>query len=75
MNESKGVVPIRPSVPPKSIQETYRKHPITITFIPTTQQWRWSIKRTTTVMHEGYAGDINAARKDAHKLVDKMEDQ
>lgn len=60
-------------IPPKTISETYQKQSITIIYLPADRQWQWLVEYTSVQPYSGTAPTLERARKDAHKLVDKLE--
>lgn len=62
-------------IPPKQVTETYRKHPITITFLPQSKQWQWRVDYTRTMPYSSTSDSLDAALKAAHKLIDELTDE
>lgn len=59
------------SIIPKKAQRKYKQHPITVTFIPETKQWKWSVKYVQETIFSDEAKTLNAAFKAAEKHIDQ----
>lgn len=64
---------VRLEVKPKTFQRTYKKHKITVTFIPATKKWRWKVTVVTTTHYDDYADTSMKAVRAAEKFIDKIE--
>ena len=58
------------SIIPKKAQRKYKQHPITVTFIPDTKQWKWTVTYVQTTVFSDEAKTLNAAFKAAEKHID-----
>lgn len=67
---SQNVVPLH--VEPKTIRETYRKHAITVTYIPATSSWQWEIEFTARLQFDGEEKNEKRALERARKQIDKL---
>lgn len=65
-----NVVPL--VVEPKSVRETYRKHAITVTYLPATSTWHWEIEFTARLQFDGEAKDEKRALNIARQQIDKL---
>lgn len=57
---------------PKTVNERYRRHVITITYDVQTTKWHWLVTHTMTNKFEGKAKTLSLARTQAHKRVDSL---
>ena len=58
------------SIIPKKACRKYKQHPITVTFIPETKEWKWSVTYTQVTEFSDKAKTLNAAFKAAEKHID-----
>ena len=59
-------------VPPRVVKQQYRKHLITISFLPQTREWSWTFEHHATVIIQGTAKDIKSAINDARERLDTL---
>lgn len=64
------VTPIT-KVQPKQASRRYKTHPITVTYIPETKEWKWEVVVIQKLKWADTAKTINAAFKAAEKWIDK----
>lgn len=60
------------NIPPKTIQERYRKYAITVTFLPAEKVWRWSFHVVSTREIMGTADTMQRALAEAKKKIDRI---
>lgn len=58
------------SIIPKEAKRKYKQHPITVTFIPATKEWKWEVIYTQITKYGDVAKTLNAAFKAAEKHID-----
>ncbi len=63
----------RLDVKPKLTRHKYKRHDITVTFIPVDKEWKWSFKETRTMTYGGRESSADAALRAAKTQVDYME--
>jgi len=63
----------RLDVKPKLTRHKYKRHDITVTFIPIDKEWKWSFKETRTMTYGGRESSADAALAAAKEQVDYIE--
>ncbi len=58
-------------IKPKSLNRTYKKQKYTVTFVPATKQWRWTVEIVQTLRYEEVAETQIKAFKAAERFIDK----
>ncbi len=58
----------------KEVTDTYRKHSITITYKPNSNEWAWSFVHTRSIPFNGTCATLANAKRAAHRRVDLMVD-
>lgn len=61
-------------IQPKQTRDTYRKHSIVLTFIPSTHEWEWKVEHVQRFWVKGKAKTHGAAVREAHRAIDKLEE-
>ena len=59
-------------VEPKTVRETYRRHSITVTFLPATAHWQWEIEFTARLQFDGEEKSEKRAMDKARRQIDKL---
>lgn len=59
-------------VKPRTTHHTYKRHDITVTYIPGTKEFKWSFTHTAKVVLKGKAPTADAALLKARAEVDKV---
>lgn len=60
-------------VQPKQRTLNYRRHELTIKFIPEKKQWMWEFSYNIERTLHGFAESFTEAEKDAKKWIDQIE--
>lgn len=63
----------RLDVKPKLTRHKYKRHDITVTFIPADKEWKWSFTETKTMTFGGREASSDAALRAAKVQVDYIE--
>ena len=63
---------VKLEIEPKTVRETYRKHAITVTYLPATGAWHWEIEFTARLQFDGEAKNEKIAIAKARKQIDKL---
>ncbi len=64
----------RLAVKPRLTRHKYKRHDITVTFIPADKEWKWFFKETRTMTYGGREPSSDAALHAAKAQVDYMEE-
>lgn len=68
-NSKSNVIPM--PVKPKQLNRQYRSHAYTITYIPKTKKWKWTVTVTTKMVYSEEADTQVKAIRAAEKFIDK----
>lgn len=58
-------------VPPKTLNRTYKSHSYTVTYIPKTKKWKWTVTVVSKMQYSDEADTQIKAFKAAEKFIDK----
>lgn len=62
------------NIKPNTKSHTYRKHRISITFVPDKLEWRWECRHTYEIQLDGLAKSHDRALSEAKKKIDHLVD-
>lgn len=57
-------------IKPKTINRIYKRHKYTVTFIPSTKKWQWTVEVVQTLKFTDVADTQVKAFRAAEKLID-----
>lgn len=57
-------------IKPKTINRTYKKHKYTVTFVPSTKKWKWTVEVVQKIVFSEEADTQIKAFRAAEKLID-----
>lgn len=63
---------VKLEIEPKTVRETYRKHQVTVKYLPATSTWHWEIEFTARLQFDGEERNEKAALVKAKKQIDKL---
>lgn len=58
-------------IKPKTINRTYNKHRYTVTYLPKTKKWKWTVETTRVFKFSEEADTQIKAFRAAEKFIDK----
>lgn len=58
-------------IKPKQINRTYKRHKYTVTYIPKTKKWKWTVEVVTKMVFSEEADTQIKAFREAEKFIDK----
>lgn len=58
-------------IKPKQLNRKYKSHDFTVTFIPKTKKWKWTVTVTTRMVYSEEADTQVKAIRAAEKFIDK----
>lgn len=64
------VIPL--DIKPKSMRRTYKRHHFTVTFIPATKKWQWSVELVVKTKYTDTADNMQKAIRAAERCIDKV---
>lgn len=60
------------TMPAKRLVETYRGDKVVISYDPLDKVWTWTVTHQTSFDFDGTEKSLDAAKKAAHKKIDKI---
>lgn len=58
-------------IQPKTLKRTYKRMSFTVTFVPSTKRWKWTVEVPIVTRYSDTAKDMRGAIRAAEKCIDQ----